>query len=535
MLASLWIILLLTGCGAFDLKTHDTSIGRTEEDFQSLVTVPNVPMNREDSMELTSENEEAWPDIFSKKVSLDLDITMHVADVLEVLCKRMSVPYLIAPDIEGSLSYHVMDRPFQMVLEDICGMLDLVFSWEKGRLRVWQDSFVHKSYPLCFLSHSRNSQTHVSNRMDIMAGGGRESLEQSNIGYTLDTKSTQDFWGELEGALGMILKPPASFALQRNTGVLHVYAKESLQRKVQNLIKLTEQQMKAQVLIEARVVEVTLKETCRSGIDWAQFQTQAVGAKASFGSVLRSSPALMGSATQEGFLTLNFSHESAKTLLSFMESFGTVRTLSSPRITVLHNQNAFLKVAENQIFFDVKYERQFLSGDQKNYGSLVASHSRIQSIPIGLVLSVHPAINQRTGEVTLSLRPTISRIVGTREDPSVKMMADSLSHGGGTVHSEIPIVAVREMDSVLKLQSGHTVVLGGLMIEGSDQISTGLPGMRRGHVAFLSSAKRSSRMMTELVIFLRATIVRSPGIAKADQRLYREFSRDPRPLNLQGK
>ena len=71
------------------------------------------------------------------------------------------------------------------------------------------------------------------------------------------------------------------------------------------------------------------------------------------------------------------------------------------------------------------------------------------------------------------------------------------------------------------------------MIEGSDQLSSGMPGMRRGKGRnFLTSAKRSTRMMTELVIFLKATIVSSAPVQAADRRLYQEFSSDPRPLSL---
>ena len=178
------------------------------------------------------------------------------------------------------------------------------------------------------------------------------------------------------------------------------------------------------------------------------------------------------------------------------------------------------------MFFDVKYERQFLSGGRKHYGSLVASHSRIQSIPIGLVLSVHPAINQETGEIMLTLRPSISRIVGTREDPSVKLMAESLRRGSSDIGSEIPIVAVREMDSVLKVQSGHTAILGGLMIEGSDQLSSDF-GLRRGPGSLLTSARRSNRVMTELVIFLKATILDHGAVTAADQRLYETLAKIP--------
>ena len=409
-------------------------------------------------------------------------------------------------------------------------MLQLAFLWDQGVLVVKRDLPIYKTYPLWFLAHSRKSTTHVSNRTDIMSRGGKDSTEQGDSGYTLETKSQQDFWTELEEALAMLLQKPSTFSLQRHAGLLHVQAPEYLHKQVAGLLQKVERNVGAQVLIEAKIVEVSLKDSYRGGIDWAQFKHKSLGARAALGNVFRTPPALMGHMGGEGVMNLSLEGNNIQALLNFMESFGTVRTLSSPRITVLHNQNAFLKVAENQIFFDVKYERQFLGGDKKNYGSLVASHSRIQSIPIGLVLSVHPAINQDTGEIILNLRPTISRIVGMREDPSVKLMAESLRRGSSDVGSEIPIVAVREMDSVLKLQSGHTAILGGLMIEGADHLSSGVPGMRRGAASFLASAKRSNRMMTELVIFLKATIMGAPSVNMADRRLYEGFTKDPRPL-----
>ena len=164
--------------------------------------------------------------------------------------------------------------------------------------------------------------------------------------------------------LSLLLKPPAAFSLQQQAGLLHVYAPEAFQKQVHALLEQLSRHVSGQVLIEAKIVEVTLKDAYRGSIDWAQLQHKSLKAKAALGSVFRTPPALMGHMGREGMMSLSFADSHLQTLLSLWNLLGPC-VPSRVRALRCCITKCLLKVAENQIFFDVKYERQFLGSDQK--------------------------------------------------------------------------------------------------------------------------------------------------------------------------
>jgi general secretion pathway protein D len=186
--------------------------------------------------------------------------------------------------------------------------------------------------------------------------------------------------------------------------------------------------------------------------------------------------------------------------LKFLETFGKTRTLSSPRLTVLNNQPAIFKVAENRVYFRLRYERLERSKDMG--GDLVSTSSDIHTMPLGLILSVQPSINLDDETITLALRPTITSSIRAEADPAVSIASNQ------QVKSEVPIVEVRELDSILHLKSGQAIVLGGLMQERSRERTSGLPGTSRAPILkTLLGADSGAHEVVELVIFLRAHIL----------------------------
>lgn len=161
--------------------------------------------------------------------------------------------------------------------------------------------------------------------------------------------------------------------------------------------------------------------------------------------------------------------------------------------------------------------------------------SEIKTVPIGIIMSLLPSVNRDTGEITLNVRPTLSRVVDRVVDPglSLAIALDPL-FSGIDIENEIPVVEVRELDSILKIKSGQVMVIGGLMEDKGTQDEAGVPGASEipvlGH---LFKATDRSRETKELVIFIRATLVDSQGYShEADRRLYERYSQDPRPLKF---
>jgi general secretion pathway protein D len=130
------------------------------------------------------------------------------------------------------------------------------------------------------------------------------------------------------------------------------------------------------------------------------------------------------------------------------------------------------------------------------------------------------------------LRPTISRVVGQVDDPSIGLNA-AVAGVASAVKSQIPVLAVREMDSVIQLQSGEIAVMGGLMQDSSINEDQGVPGLADiSWIGNLFKSRNNQGRTSELVILLRATIADQPAPDGADGSLYYNYNRDPRPVKL---
>jgi general secretion pathway protein D len=224
-------------------------------------------------------------------------------------------------------------------------------------------------------------------------------------------------------------------------------------------------------------------------------------------------------------------------VVGLIEKFGSVKTLSSPRITVMSNQTAVLKVTNNEVIYLPELQRQYATvADNRSTDFLSTT---IRTIPEGLMMSVLPSVDAKNNTVLLSLRPTVSKIIGYKDVPflyqTMTFAGNQTDTGAGKeIQScKIPVIAVRELDSVLRLNSGQIVVMGGLMREVSQNNREGLPELSGADFLFGSDEK--STEVTELVIFLRATILRKGGRVhhEADKKAYDKFANDPRPLRFE--
>ena len=253
---------------------------------------------------------------------------------------------------------------------------------------------------------------------------------------------------------------------------------------------------KRQVLIEATVAEVQLNNQYQRGIDWSKLRTGSAGFQ--FQQLAGASPAgINTNAFVVGYTSIGQNFSAA---LRLLESFGDVKVLSSPKISVLNNQSAVLKVVDNLVFFTIKADTT-----TNQTTSLTTFTSTLNSVPVGFVMSVIPQISE-TDSVLLNLRPTISRKIGDVVDPN-----PSLALAG--VASLVPVIQTREMESMLRVQSGQVAVLGGLIQDQASNTEDGVPGINRSPgLGDFFRQRRATITKTELVIFLRTVVIRDPSI-----------------------
>ena len=295
----------------------------------------------------------------------------------------------------------------------------------------------------------------------------------------------------------------ASVIANRETGVLTVRATARQHEKVSEFIDRVTSAARRQVLIEATIVEVSLGDTYRQGIEWSRIL--ASGTR--FGI---SGPGL-GSTAGNAVTPFSVAYNSADGIdstVKLLESFGTVKVLSSPKLSVLNNQTAAIKVVEEYVYFSVKAD----TTQTTNAGALTTVTTTPQSVSVGLVMTVTPQISD-TDEVILSVRPTISSISDFRRDPNPSIP--------GGIANLVPQIRTREIESILRIGNGETAILGGLM---EDRID-----FKTGRVPLISQIpllgeiftnRDNGIQKTELVIFLRPVVASAARSAGAGGHLH---------------
>lgn len=518
-------------------ETHDPSLRLKESRYEALLTTSPKPSPRKRFVKKKAPRV-VVPQEMKKFVSISAS-GLPVEDVLMELVKQTQVSLVMDPLLSGIVMIQAHKKPFIHVVRQICDMANLRYKIKSGILYIEPDTPYLKSYPLQFLNLMRQNESKISVATDVFSSmhyskNGKHGAGNIDNGSNtlLKGQSKTNFWEELELNLSMILgetgqKSDASYTIHRQAGILTVKASQKTHDQVKTYLDLLTENTTAQVLIEAKIVEVTLKDEFKSGINWHSIRTD-FNLNAPLGDIVvpgMFNPAL---APVRDVISLGATGRNLTTIASLLSRFGTVRTLSNPRITVSNNQPAVLKVATNQVFFQVQYNRE-LGND--NRPETERASSLIQTVPIGLVMVVQPSINTQAGKITLNLRPTISRVTSFKEDPAVGVLTNN------TRTSKIPEIQVRELDSVLNVTDGEVIVMGGLMEERSDNESSGVPDAKNIPLlgSFLKS-KSDTRTVTELVILLRVSILNAPSdsVSTADERLYQNFTKDPRPLEMEG-
>lgn len=303
----------------------------------------------------------------------------------------------------------------------------------------------------------------------------------------------------------------ASVIASPETGNISVRATQSQHARVGEFLDRVMRSARRQVLIEATIVEVDLSSRFQQGIDWSL--VRAGGTSTDPGITIRPTGPASGLQTGglvSGLLKLTrtdydvFDGRDLTTMLTMLESFGTLRVLSSPKVSVLNNQSSVLKVVDNKVYFTI----EVTPGTAASVGvaATPATYSTtINTVPIGFLMSVTPQVSE-SGEVTLNLRPTISRITGYASDPNPVLAQNALTN-------LIPEVQTREMESVMRVQSGGVAMLGGLMQDSRNNISDEVPGLNRlPLIGNLFKFRDEGGKKSELVIFLKPTVLQDPTL-----------------------
>lgn len=316
---------------------------------------------------------------------------------------------------------------------------------------------------------------------------------------TLDAQSTKDTQSAAAARSGVYEASVSVFA-NKETGVLIARATARQHEKIQEFIDRVMTTAKRQVLIEATIVEVKLNDQYQQGINWSRALLGAQG-------FALSQAGTAGIGSTAGALTISYfdptsSYGNILASVQLLEKFGNVKVLSSPKLSVMNNQTASLKVADSKVYFTITSSPATYSSSGTVLSPATYTSSPI-TVSVGFTMNVTPYISD-SDMVTINVRPTITRITGYVNDPNPALVL---------IANRIPEIQTREMESIIKVESGQTAVMGGLIQESIDKNTSEIPLI--GRIPFLGNLFRNrddTTSKTELVIFLRPVVIKDASV-----------------------
>lgn len=363
-------------------------------------------------------------------------------------------------------------------------------------------------------------------------GGGSASSGQSSA-YTssLASGNNSDPWAELQGALTTLVfgtpmeagdsgggsgEPhgPTSHAFSRDgktlliqpqAGMVALSADPYIQQRVEAYLVEARRHYGRQVLLEARIVEVTLGKDSQIGVDWNQaFLLNGAsaglgGTGTTAGATFASGGTLNGNvSTDNGLFQLVVNNLRVNAVLSALARDNKLQVLSSPRISTLNNQKAILRVVREEAYF-LQTSQATPSGGLG--GPIITTNITPLVVPVGIVLDILPQVGD-DGFITLAVNPSVSEVVTVR--------SLSVSSTGGGASANLPVVDRRDLDTVVRIRTGETLVLAGIIKAKEGEDDRGIPFLRKiPWIGSLFTKKEKTKVHTELAIFITPTLIES--------------------------
>jgi len=476
-------------------------------------------------------------------------------DLLFSMARDAKINLDIHDDINSTVTLNAIDQTLPQILERISRQADIRYTIEDNTLRVRADRPYLETYVVDYVNISRESKgvirvatnigsTGQGSIGDSASGGssgeggsGEKNENNSSLTEVLLT-SDNKFWESLTHNIIEMLDEPqndsinessgeslsaeadknSSVIVNREAGLIIVRATYRQHKEIQAFVDNVLNISKRQVMIEATIAEIKLSDRYQAGIDWS-----VVAENPGSGvNILTNLTASNLAQSPFSSLTLNdtISGNQVGMTLKALEQFGDVQVLSSPKIMAINNQPAILKVVDNIVYFEMDVNTSL-----SQVTSLTTFETQIKTVPVGFVMSVTPYINEHEA-VTLNIRPTISRVIDSVEDPN-----PAFKNAG--VISAVPVIQIREIESILTINSGDTAVIGGLMQDTINDKSQGVPIL--SSIPLIGGLFRYDddiREKSELIIFIRPVVIHHASL-RGDLSEYQKFL--PKPLKAPKK
>lgn len=529
------------------------------------------------------------PQAQGKPLEARFDLNVNNAPAKEVFLSIVSgtrYSMLVHPEVQGSISVNLKDVSLSEALEAIREIYGYEYKIDGSRVYIQPAGLQTRVFQVNYLIGARQGRSDmrvtagasgtsayspygvagtsttlapsVAQPAPVLPGGvqGPPSMNP-NSGGALDriqtdatrmsTVQTTDFWAEVEYAIRTIVGTGAgrNIVISPQSGVVVVRAMPQELRSVATLLKAMKLSVDRQVMLEAKIIDVTLNQAYQAGINWGAFPTSgiAAGFSGNVGGINRVSPtgslagntsgsgnapssvfganpgAGVGLGTLGGLVAgagnvaggvfgLAVQTNNFASLLQFLETQGSVQVLSSPRVATINNQKAVLKVGTDQPYVtNVSVTPGYVTAGVVSQPTIAPT---ISNIFAGISLDVTPQIDE-SGNVALHIHPLVTSVT------TKSLRFDTT--GTGTQSVDVASINVSESDTVVRTSDGNIVVLGGLMKVEMNNGRSGIPGLADAPLiggAFRNSA--TDTIKRELVILIKPTIIESDRNWEQDVR-----------------
>lgn len=548
----------LAACGTTPIAPSDKHIKQTAAE----VTHDNadIPQASRRSIPLPPPTPAPKVETYSVVVS-----NVSAQEILFALARDAKINIDIHSGIEGNVTLNAINQTLPQILSRIAQQVDMRYELSNGNLSVMPDDPYLKQYKIDYVNMSRDSDSTVSNSSQlggagatgtnssvlaiknasknhfwetltknitdilretdqILPEGSSETTVQKSLNSSTTGTGAQTAAGKKQTAKAGFENSPNPAALEEDgttvtrrvnfrekasvisnpeSGVITVRATGRQHEKIQAFVDQVMTSARRQVLIEATIVEVSLSDNYKQGIDWSKVLTAGGDPK---GFILGQKGTPVTPATADkGSLVVNYTNPGSQygdinTSISLLETFGNVKVLSSPKLSVMNNQTAMLRVVDNLVYFTIQ------ANTTTNQTTTTTTYSTTAvTVPTGFTMSLTPQIND-SDSVLINLRPSISRLLKYVDDPN-----PDLKKAGVT--SSIPQLQTREMESILRIENNQVAILGGLMEDRINKNTQEIPLLGRlPLIGNLFQNRDDTTTKTELVIFLRPTVIKDASL-----------------------
>lgn len=540
LLAAVSILLAATACA-----TQETNDAIRAHVAEAAAAKPPVPVAVPAAISDALQGREAAAPEAPAEPRFDLVVNNAQArDVFLAMVADTRYSMLMHPDVTGTLSVTLRGVTVREALEAIRDVYGYDFKIDGRRVTVYPPTLQTRIFTINYLNLRREgrSEIRVNSGASTPPGtafatataappAGAAQPQQNFENSHLTTTSRTDFWTELAESLRGIVGngPGRNVVVSAQSGVVAVRAMPDELRQVEAFLKAARVSVERQVMLEAKIVEVQLRDAFQSGVDWSILRGRGL-----FGNMSGSGanplvnppvgPVPPGTAPGiplipnanrlpiidavdfpargSGLFGLVFGTRDFEGVLAFLQTQGTTQILSSPRVAALNNQRAVLKVGTDELFVTGVTGGTITGGTSLSGAVTTLPTITLSSFFSGIALDVMPQVDQGD-TITLHVHPSIS---------SVTEVVKLIDLGGsiGSVRLPLPANSTNETDTVVRVTDGYIVAIGGLMQLTSQESRSGVPGAVK--VPVLSSLLgnvQETGTKREIVVLIKPTIIRS--------------------------